>query len=325
MESREQTDFSLDSLTGASFKQVPIGQELYESARDVFFPRKLPPLELTSKPVNVKNPMEFKRDPTSSLVSFVIHAVVIAVIGVLVASKIHERIMQKPLNATNVDVNIKPFIPVTPKGGPTMGGGGGGGSHDLADVSKGRLPKFAKEQITPPQLIKNDNPKLAIAPTVVMPQNIKLPDTNMPDLGMPTSNQVQLASNGTGSGGGMGSGKGGGLGSGTGGGIGPGQGGGYGGGLYRIGNGVTAPQLIYSVDPEFSDEARRAKYQGVCLVSLIVDAQGHPQNIRIVRRLGMGLDEKAEEAVRQYRFKPAYFQGKAVPVQISVEVNFRIY
>lgn len=324
MEPEKIQDFTLDSLTGTPFKQVPIWQELYENLRDIFFPKKLPPLELTSKPVAVKDPMAFKRSPTSSLISFVIHVVVIAVIGVLVASQIHQRLVQKTVaNATTVD--IKPFIPVTPQGKDAMGGGGGGGSHDLADVSKGHLPKFAKQQITPPQIIKNDNPKLAVTPTVVMPQ-IKLPDApNMPNIGMPQSAQVQLASNGSGTGGGMGTGSGGGLGSGKGGGVGPGEGGGYGGGLYHIGSGVSAPQLIHAVDPEFSDEARRAKYQGVCLVSLIVDASGHPQNIHIVRRLGMGLDEKAEEAVRQYLFKPAYYQGKPVPVQISVEVNFRIY
>ena len=91
------------------------------------------------------------------------------------------------------------------------------------------------------------------------------------------------------------------------------------------GGGVSAPQVIYSVDPEFSDEARRAKYQGICVVSLIVDAQGNPQEIRIARALGMGLDEKAIEAVKQYKFKPAYYQGHPVPVMINIEVNFRIY
>jgi periplasmic protein TonB len=322
MEPENKQDFKLDSLTGTALKEVPIWQDLYENLRDTFFPKRLPPLKLTSKPVAVKDPMAFKRSPTSSLVSFVVHAAIIAIIGILLASHLHQRAIQKQTQVANVD--IKPFIPVTPKGDKPMGGGGGGGSHDLADVSKGRLPKFAKEQITPPQIIKNEHPKLAMEPTVVVPP-IKLPDSNMPDLGVPQSQQVQLASNGTGSGGGMGTGKGGGIGSGSGIGVGPGEGAGYGGGLYHIGNGVSAPQLIHSVDPEFSDEARRAKYQGVCLVSLIVDAQGHPQNIHIVRRLGMGLDEKAEEAVRQYLFKPAYFQGKAVPVQISVEVNFRIY
>jgi TonB family protein len=97
-------------------------------------------------------------------------------------------------------------------------------------------------------------------------------------------------------------------------------------GLYGIGNGVSAPVLIHSVEAEFSDEARRAKYQGVCLVSLIVDTQGNPQNIRVARSLGKGLDEKAIEAVRQYKFSPAMKDGQTpVPVMITIEVNFRLY
>jgi len=76
---------------------------------------------------------------------------------------------------------------------------------------------------------------------------------------------------------------------------------------------------------EFSDEARRQKYQGICLVSLIVDAHGFPQNVHVVQRLGMGLDEKAMEAIRQYRFKPAMKEGKPVASAITVEVDFRLF
>jgi TonB family protein len=124
----------------------------------------------------------------------------------------------------------------------------------------------------------------------------------------------------------MGSGSGGGLGSGSGDGYGPGYGGNVGGGLFHIGGGVSAPQILHEVDPEFSDEARRAKYQGICLISIIVDTNGNPQNPRVVRPLGMGLDEKALEAVKQFRFKPAMKDGKTpVPVMITVEVNFRLY
>jgi TonB family protein len=159
-----------------------------------------------------------------------------------------------------------------------------------------------------------------------MPQAIKLPDAaNMPNIGMPQSQQVALLSQGGGNGSGFGSGSGGGIGSGSGGGIGPGSGGGYGGGIYHPGGGVSNPVLVYAPDPEFSDEARRAKYQGVCVVGLIVDAQGNPQRVHVVRPLGMGLDEKAMEAVRQYKFKAATFHGHAVPVEIDIEVNFRIY
>jgi TonB family protein len=94
-------------------------------------------------------------------------------------------------------------------------------------------------------------------------------------------------------------------------------------GIYKIGGGVTAPVLIHDVAPEFSEAARRANYQGICLVSVIVDVNGNPQNARIVRPLGMGLDEKALEAVRQFRFKPAMKDGKTpVPVAITIEVKF---
>ena len=97
-------------------------------------------------------------------------------------------------------------------------------------------------------------------------------------------------------------------------------------GLYKIGGRISPPQVLNSVNAEFSDEARRAKYQGACLISLIVDAEGSPQNLRVVRPLGMGLDEKALEAIRQYKFKPAMKDGTIpVPVMITIEVDFRLY
>jgi TonB family protein len=113
---------------------------------------------------------------------------------------------------------------------------------------------------------------------------------------------------------------------GSGSGYGPGYGGNTGGWLYRIGGGVSAPVALNTVEAELSDEARRAKYQGFCLIALIVDAQGNPQNPRVIRALGMGPDERALEAVRKYRFKPAMKNGRIpVPVRLTVEVNFRLY
>jgi periplasmic protein TonB len=257
----------------------------------------------------------------TSMLSLGTHALLCALIVLFALDRWHEMQAQKKLVATTVDVS--PYIPASPLK-DTMGGGGGGGNHELIEASKGALPKFAKLQITPPQILRLDNPKLASEPTVVMPP-IRLPDANMPDLGIPQSPQVAFSSQGSGSGSGFGSGAGGGIGSGNGDGIGPGTGGAYGGGIYHVGGGVSNPTLIYAPDPEFSDEARRAKYQGVCVVGLVVDALGNPQRIHIVRPLGMGLDEKALEAVRQYRFKPATFKGKSVAVEVNIEVNFRIY
>jgi TonB family protein len=92
-----------------------------------------------------------------------------------------------------------------------------------------------------------------------------------------------------------------------------------------VGGGVSAPTVIHSAEPEFTDEARRANLQGTVAIALIVDAQGNPQDIRVVRHLGMGLDEKAIAAVRQYKFKPALYQGNPVAVQMTIDVDFHLH
>jgi TonB family protein len=95
--------------------------------------------------------------------------------------------------------------------------------------------------------------------------------------------------------------------------------------IYQVGGGVSAPRLIFAPDPEFTDEARRAHYQGVCVVAVIVDPQGNTQRPQVVRRLGKGQDQKAIEAVREYKFKPAMLYGKPVAVQVNLDVNFRLW
>jgi len=95
--------------------------------------------------------------------------------------------------------------------------------------------------------------------------------------------------------------------------------------VYKTGIDISEPKVLYQPEAEFSDEARRNKIQGPVLVSLIVDAHGMPQNVHVVRHLGYGLDEKAVEAVRQYRFKPAMHNGVPVPVVMKVEVNFQLF
>lgn len=95
--------------------------------------------------------------------------------------------------------------------------------------------------------------------------------------------------------------------------------------LQKIEPGVIPPVQVHNVEPEFTDEARRAKFQGIVVVSIIVDAQGMPRDLHVVRALGMGLDQKAIEAVMKYRFKPAMKDGKPVPVKVNVEINFRLF
>ena len=95
--------------------------------------------------------------------------------------------------------------------------------------------------------------------------------------------------------------------------------------MFRVGGGVSAPRVVYAPDPEFSEEARKAKYQGTVLVWLVVDREGKPSEIRVQHSLGMGLDEKAIEAIRKWRFEPGRKDGVPVAVQVAVEVNFRLY
>jgi periplasmic protein TonB len=194
--------------------------------------------------------------------------------------------------------------------------GGGGGQRGPTPVTKGHLPKFAETQITPPKAPPLEEPKVKMPdPTIEVQTNLKMANNTMPNIGMPSSPLIGNS---------MGNGNGSGLGSGSGSGLGPGSGGNYGGGLRKIGGGVSSPVVIYQITPEFSEEARRTKFQGIVDVDIIVDQHGLPQNVRPMRLLGMGLDEKAVEAVRQYRFKPAMEDGKPVPVEMIVRVTFEI-
>ena len=281
----------------------------------------LTPGELPWRPLFDSNQLVFKRDQRSSAISFVLHA---AVISLVLSLALRARpVVTLPPSTTVTAVDFKPYIPpITLPAAKSMGGGGGGGAHDVVEASRGRLPTIVKAAIAPPQILRIDRPKLEFEPT----EQVKIPDnSNLPVIGMSQSPQVAMASQGSGSGSGFGQGLGGGIGVGHGSGVGPGSGGAYGGGLMSVGGGVSAPQIIHSVEPEFTEEARRANYQGGVSIKLIVDSQGNPQDIRVTRHLGMGLDEMALEAVKQYKFKPAMYQGHPVSVQIVIDVDFHLH
>jgi TonB family protein len=201
-------------------------------------------------------------------------------------------------------------------------GGGGGGTHDKMTASNGVLPIRARQQITPPTVVvPNQEPNISIAPAIVAPP---APPQPLP-LGDPMASIAAPASNGVGSKNGIGSGAEGGVGGGNGPGVGVGSGGWTGGGPYRVGGGVSAPRAIYDPDPEYSDEARKAQYQGTVILWVVIGADGLTKDVRISRSLGMGLDEKAIQAVHKWRFEPALKDGRPVAVQLNIEVTFRLY
>jgi len=265
----------------------------------------------------------YRRKGSTFVFSFVAHtlaAALLLVSGRFVATH-RQEIRQQVVALASDD---SPYI--LPPSASASGGGGGGGDRDKLAASRGILPRFAREQFTPPSVIvRNEDPKLAIEPTVVVPPEIRLPYPTTGALGDPLSAVLGPPSSGTGSGGGIGSGSGGGVGSGRGPGVGPGWGGGIGGGAYHVGGGVLAPRAVYTPDPEFSEEARKAKHQGMVVLWLVVGPDGRAHDIRVQRSLGMGLDEKAIEAVERWRFEPARRDGIAVAVEVAVEVNFRLY
>lgn len=261
------------------------------------------------------------------VVSAVVH---IALIGLLVSGAFfgHQIVQAVAPRETVTLIAPSPDTYILQTAKKVVSGGGGGGDHDKLPAPKGRLPKVALQQITPPAIVmRNEKPRLAVEPTVVVPPQVHLAENKMLNLGTSAAVVMPSAppSNGTGSGGGIGAGSGGGVGVGHGPGVGAGSGGGIGGGVYKVGGGISAPEAISSPDPDYTEEARKAKKQGTCVLWLIVDSAGQPRDIKVVRGLGLGLDAKALEAVRQWRFHPALKDGKPVDVQISVEVEFHLY
>ncbi len=299
----------------------PFFRSLGRSIKEFINPPKLPPLELTSKPVAVREIWGFYggQGRRAGMTSFLVHVCVIALLFLLGTNKAVQQVVKQQIELIAPD--IAPYKPTVKP--DQMHGGGGGGDRSPTPVSKGNLPKLAKRQFVPPMISHVENPKLVMDPTLIIPPDANIPKINSTDLGDPLS-KSGLASNGFGAGGGMGSGRGGGIGPGSGPGYGPGSGGGIGGGAYRIGGGVSPPSILYKVEPEYSEEARKAKFQGTVLLFVVVDEKGLPRDIKILRPLGLGLDQKAVEAVEKWKFSPGKKDGKPVAVQAQIEVNFRL-
>ena len=287
-----------------------------------------PPLKLSSKPLPVRDiwgAFSYRRQ--GMMVTAVMHVLfVVAVFGFQGGDS--DDISSGTVTLI-IPVDISPYLAQLqspPRSDPgKSGGGGGGGARSPLPASRGRLPRFSLDpQLAPPTpIIRNPNPELAVEPTVRVPPEISLQQVDLSVFGDPFGADGPPSA-GPGVGGGIGSGRGTGVGSGTGSGVGPGSGGGIGGGVFRIGGGVSSPRLLYKVEPEYSEEARKAKYQGTVMLAVEVWEDGMAHNIRILRSLGLGLDEKAVEAVKQWKFSPGKKDGKPVRVAAQIQVSFRL-
>jgi TonB family protein len=244
---------------------------------------------------------------------------------------------------------------------PGPGGGGGGGGlltpqpparaaqqapviHKISSpVPKHRAPAPPQPELEPPKPpppptpppplpMKVEAPKLdpsKILPTrAPPPPAVQAPVASVPAdsatrAGVPAA-KATAPSAGPGTGGGVGTGKGTGIGEGSGSGLGPGSGGGTGGGPYLPGNGIEPPTLVREVKPLYTDEARRRAVEGDVMLEVVVRRDGTVGNPRVTRGLGSGLDERALDAVRQWRFNPARRQGTPVDVIVQIAVEFKL-
>jgi protein TonB len=266
--------------------------------KEVFAPTKLPPLQVTSKPVKVKD--IWSKDEnfgTTQIISIGLHAAIFALV-IFVPLFWHFSTPTQAKSKMDVTpIDISPYINKLPAGATKAGGGGGANDHTMTPVNKGKLPKFKWTQFTPPQVkIQNPNPKLAMDPALLGPPDLKVPSPNMSTYGDPLASAYSDS---------LGHGNGTGIGSGTGGGI---------------------PICLYCPIPQYSDEARKAKYQGTVVLQVTITPDGRAINISVVKGPGLGLEEKAIEAVKGWKFKPAVGpNGKVVPTIVPIEVTFRLY
>ena len=235
-------------------------------------------------------------------------------------------------------VNGQPVLPIQNPNGiiwllqPGPGGGGGGGGNkmkepprkaELPGEDKITVPVNKPPSVEPPKVAKNEPSPvefLNIPAKELADSKDSLPGAIEAPPGPPTASQ------GSGTGGGAGTGTGTGIGPGKGSGLGPGTGGGTGGGAYRLGSGVTTPQLIREVKPQYTSDAMRAKIQGIVVVECVVKADGTVGDVQVIRSLDstFGLDQEAVKAARQWRFRPGTLKGEPVPVTITIELTFTL-
>jgi periplasmic protein TonB len=293
---------------------------LWANLRDWIAPRKLPPLKTTSQPIPV--PEIWSKNEQFSrvqVVSVLVHAVAIALIvllPLLLPGLISPPVTKAYSPELATDLTPSPYLrklaPAASKAG------GGGGAANKLPAAKGQLPKFSWVQISRPMVNPPAHPEIAVTPTVVGNPDIHLPNNTLPNWGDPLGKTLNDS---------MGNGHGGGVGNGNGNGVGPGEGWNTGGGVPNAGmGGYGTPACLYCPRAEYSDEAMKVKVQGVVELIAVITPDGRVTDVHVAKGLGLGLDEKAIEAVRTWRLKPALGpDGRPASVRQIIEVTFQLY
>ena len=266
----------------------PWFKTVFSQLKYIFVKEERPDIQVTAQPVEVDEIFkEYKFRSSSLAFSMIAHVVVVFAIVFVPMWLVKQA---KKSTSTNVELldpsQLTLNLPPKPE---KSGGGGGGGRREVIPASKGKLPRPSDKQLTPPTpKIVNLDPVLSVEPTVIVPQLNSFPDINIANYGDPLGIPGPPSS-GPGTGGGIGTGTGGGVGPGKGGGVGPGEGGGIGGGVFRVGGGVSAPSIVYRVEPTYSEEARKAKYQGVVVLVGHRPQGWHDRNLESRARAGLGI------------------------------------
>ena len=223
-----------------------------------------------------------RRSALSSAFAVAAHAMAM----VLIYAAAHRALSTHTSLVTHVDTMefAPPPPPVSARADTAHGGGGQVGP---TPVSQGHLPRPAAEQLLAPKVVPPEDAKLPVEPSTVLQPDLKMADNKLPDLGVPNATLHGFS---------MGNGRGSGVGSGDGSGVGPGSGSNAGSGLSHVGGAVRKPEVLYAVDPEFSEEARKSKFSGDVEVYLWVDEQGNPSHVRVIRGVGMGPGRESDRS-----------------------------
>lgn len=318
------SDTHLPRLIAPEVFDLPWYRSLFGNLRELLHPPRLPPLEVTSRPVAVKDIWGmYGRQKKSFVMSLGVQtALVAAVVLVGLSNSGVRRDVGRLIGRVYLDTPPADVPRVHPSAKP---GGGGGGDGSLLRASRGNLAPAKLRQFVPPvEVYNNLNPRITMGSSIVAVDAVYV-DPSIKNYGDPYGPNGPL-SNGPGHGGGIGDGCCGGQGPGNGNGAGPGPGGpGFGGPVFVAGrSGLVNPVPLYKPEPDYADDARRAKLQGTVLLEVVVDQNGLPQIRKVLQSLGMGLDEQAIKTVSTWRFKAGRMDGKPVPVLINVSIAFHL-